>query len=107
MSNSVKAFKKTSFRDKDLSKLQTNVENALQPIINSQIVDGVLVKEVCLEPLIRNEVLHKLGREPLGYVIVRKRQDSRIWDLQDTNVAPNRTFTLACSHTVTVDIWFF
>ena len=107
MSNSIKKFRKTAFKDKDLSKLQTNVEQALNPVLISSIIDGVLIKNVCLEPSKRNEVLHKLGREPLGYIIVRKRKDSRIWDLQDTNTAPKRTFTLACSHEVTVDIWFF
>lgn len=107
MTTNVKTFKKTNFKDADVSKLQTNVELALKPIIDSAIVDGVLVKDVQLEPSIRNEVLHGLSRKPLGYIIVRKRQDSRIWDLQDTNTATNRTFTLACSHSVCVDIWFF
>lgn len=107
MSNSVKSFKKTDFKDKDLKKLQTNVEVALQPLFNSSIVDGVLIQDVCLSPAKRNEVLHKLNRKPLGYIIVRKREDSRIWDLQDSNTSPKRTFTLACSHEVTVDIWFF
>ena len=108
MSNGVKSFKKTSFKDNnDVTKLQNNIEVALTPLINSSIVDGVLIQNVLLEPSKRNEVSHKLNREPLGYVIVRKRQDSRIWDLQDTNTAKKQTFTLACSHEVCVDIWFF
>ena len=107
MSNSIKTFKKTNFKDQEITKLQSNIEIALQPVFNSSIIDGVLIKDVCLDPSIRNEVLHKLNRKPLGYIIIRKREDSRIWDLQDTNTAPKRTFTLACSHEVVVDIWFF
>lgn len=107
MSNGVKSFKKTSFSDINLTKLQNNVEISLQPIINSAIIDGNLIRDVKLEAKKRNEVLHRLNREPLGYIIVRKRKDSRIWDLQDTNTAKKQTFTLACSHDVTVDIWFF
>lgn len=107
MSNSVKSFKKTSFKSDDTTKLQNNIEVALKPILNSSIIDGVLIQNVILEPSKRNEVLHKLNREPLGYIIVRKRQDARIWDLQDTNTALKQTFTLACSHQVCVDIWFF
>ena len=107
MSNSIKAFKKTSFKDKDLAKLQENVKVALTPVLNSSIIDGNIIRNVKLEPTKRNEVLHRLDREPLGYVIIRKRSDSRIWDLQDTNTSPRQTFTLACSHEVNVDIWFF
>jgi len=107
MSNSIKTFKKTSFDDKDLAKLQNNIEILIQPVLNSQVIDGNLVKNVIIKPSQRNEVYHGLDREPLGFIIVRKRADSRIWDLQDSNTAKKRTFTLACSHQVCVDIWFF
>jgi hypothetical protein len=107
MSNSIKTFKKIGQSDPNVSKFQDNVESAINPVLNSSIIDGVLIKNVTLTPLIRNEVLHQLQRAPLGYIIVRKRQDSRIWDLQDSNTATTRTFTLACSHTTCVDIWFF
>jgi hypothetical protein len=104
---SVKNFKKLALKDKESSKLQENVELVLKPIINSQIIDGVLLKCVDLQPGKRNEVQHKLGRLPLGYIVVRKRADARIWDLQDTNPAPGQTFSLACSHAVQVDLWIF
>ena len=107
MSNEVKKFKTISLKDQETTKLQNNVRIALQPVLNSSIIDGTLIQNVKLQATKRNEVLHRLNREPLGYIIVRKRKDSRIWDLQDTNTAKRQTFTLACSHDVTVDIWFF
>lgn len=100
-------FKKVSTNDKETQKIQQNVENAITSIINKSIIDGVLLKKVCLEPGISNEVKHKLGRPPLGYLIVRKRADSRIWDVQDYNTTPSKTLSLACSHNVSVDIWVF
>ena len=103
----IKSLKKTTTQDKDLNKLQTNLKVALQPIINSPIINGNLLLDVTLEAGKRNEVAHGLQRRPLGYIIVRKRKDSRIWDLQDTNPAPTKTFTIACSHDVNVDIWVF
>lgn len=106
-SNSIKTLKKTSFENKDVIKLQSNLEIVLAPITDCKIIDGTLIKNVRLEVGIRNEIPHKLARKPLGFIIVRKRADSRIWDLQDTNTTPIRTFTLACSDDVTVDIWFF
>ena len=107
MSNSVKAFKKTSFSDKDLSKLQNNIDIVLRPIVNCPIIDGVLIENVNLSTSVTNEVFHKLGRKPIGFIIVRKSADSRIWDAQSSNPTPDRTFSLLCSNAVTVNIWFF
>lgn len=106
-SGSLTDFKKIGVNDRDLQKVQQNVENAVAPIIRKPIIDGVLLKKVCLLPGVSNEVKHRLGREPLGYIIVRKRADARIWDIQDFNNNPSKTFSLACSHEVTVDIWIF
>jgi len=106
----LKRFKKIPTRSKEEKKLdqvQTNIEEALNPVINSAIVDGVLIKNVCLEALKANLVQHKLGREPLGWIVVRKRQDSRIWDIQDANVNKKRSIAITCSHSVTVDLWVF
>jgi hypothetical protein len=107
MSNSVKTFKKTSFSDKDLSKLQNNIDIVLKPITNCPIIDGVLVENVSLNASITNEVFHKLGRKPLGFIIVRKSAESDIWDDQNSNKTSDRTFFLKCSNNVTVNIWFF
>lgn len=107
---SLKRFKKIAIRskeDKQLDNLQTNIEEALNPIINSPIVDGVLVKKVCLDPLQPTVIQHKLGRAPLGWIVVRKRNDSRIWDIQDANTNPKRSLALTCSHACTVDLWIF
>ncbi len=105
--NSLEDYKKLNTGDSNLDKVQQNVQNAIQPIIRKEVVDGILVKNVCLEPEISNEVHHTLGRPPLGWTIVRKRADSRIWDIQDFNPNPSRTLSLTCSHLVTVDIWIF
>ena len=105
--NSVKAFKTTGFKDKETNKLQQNVENALEPIINSNIIDGVLLKNVCLSAGIANQVRHRLDREPLGWIVVRKREDSRIWDIQDFNINQKKFLTLTCSHDSNIDLWIF
>lgn len=106
-SGSLTDFKKTGAKDKELQKVQQNIENAIAPIIRKEIVDGVLLKNVCLDPGVSNEVKHGLGRIPLGWIIVRKRADSRIWDIQDFNANPSKTLSLAVSHSVKVDIWIF
>lgn len=103
----VKKFKKLRDDKADIRKVQDNIESALNPVLNCPIIDGVLVKEAVLDPTRINEVEHTLGRKPRGWFLVRKRADSRIWDVQEYNTNPSRTLSLACSHSVTVDIWIF
>ena len=102
-----KAFKKLHFPDQTVRKLQSNVENALAPIINSDILDGVLLKNVDLRFDRINEINHGLGRAPQGWIIVRLRGDSRIWDVQDSNNTKQRTLSLRCTTDVEVDMWIF
>lgn len=106
-SGSLTDLKKIRVSDPELQKVQQNIENAIAPIIRKEIVDGLLLKDVCLEPGVANEVKHSLGRAPLGWIVVRKRADARIWDVQDFNRNPTKTLSLACSHSVKVDLWIF
>lgn len=108
ISNSLKRFKKVSLpKQPELAQIQNNIEEALNPVINSNIVDGVLIKDLSLTALKANLILHKLGRDPLGWIVVRKRADSRIWDVQDSNTQSDRTIAITCSHDVTIDLWVF
>lgn len=106
-SSSLANFKKIGTKDPDLQKVQQNVENAITTIIDKPIVDGVLVTKVCLEPNVVNEVKHTLGRPAIGWIIVRKRDDIRVWDIQDFNVNPSKTLALATSHAGSIDLWIF
>ena len=103
----LKRFKKLQTKDEQSRKLQNNIEAVVNPIVNSPIIDGVLIKDICLTPLKANYIKHSLGRIPLGYIVIRKREDSRIWDIQDFNPNPSRTFAITCSHDVQIDIWLF
>jgi hypothetical protein len=58
-------------QDQEFNRLQDSIEQAVNPIIDSRIVDGVYIKEVSLSTA-DTFVEHKLGREPLGFIVVRK-----------------------------------
>jgi|TARA_R100001510_G_C7538782_1_gene127235 hypothetical protein len=58
-------------QDQEFNRLQDSIEQAVNPIIDSRIVDGVYIKEVDLSTA-DTFVEHKLGREPLGFIVVRK-----------------------------------
>lgn len=89
------------------SKQQENTQNAIKQIINKEIIDGILLKNVCLHAEQITDVEHGLGREPLGYIVTRRRADARVWDLQDFNRNKSRTLAIVASHDVTVDLWIF
>ena len=58
-------------QDQEFNRLQDSIEQAVNPVIDSRIVDGVYIKEVDLSTA-DTFVEHKLGREPLGFIVVRK-----------------------------------
>ena len=105
--NSYKSVKSVNSDNKELNKLQENLQQYTQVIDNFVPIDGVLIKDLCLKAGTSNEIKHKLQRKPIGWFIVRKRQDSRIWDLQDTNPQPTTSLSIACSHDCQIDIWIF
>jgi hypothetical protein len=82
---SVKQFKKSfamgAYAGRaEFNGSQNHLEQVLTPITNSRIVDGVYLREVDLTASVDNLVKHKLGREPLGWVVVRKFANVTIWE---------------------------
>lgn len=105
--NSYKSIKNVSSENKDINKIQENLKQYTKVIDNFIPIDGVLIKNIGLKAGVSNDISHKLQRKPLGWFIVRKRQDSRIWDLNDTNPQPTTSLSIACSHDCQIDIWIF
>lgn len=101
------SLKKIGGGSTELQKFQQNVENAINPIIRKEIIDGVLLKNVTLEAQIATAIKHSLGRPVLGWHVARKRADARIWDIQDFNPNPSTTLMLTASHEVEIDIWIY
>lgn len=91
--------------DPIVTKVQENVSQALQPLINSALSNGVLLKSVVIDG--DTDVNHKLGRAPQGWIIVRKRANVDVWDKQDTNLKPKLTLLLTSSAAVTIDLWIY
>jgi hypothetical protein len=90
-----------------LSRVQDNLASTLDTITSIEMLDGVRIENIKLLSGIDNLISHKLNRIPLGYIILRKRASSDIWDTQDSNKSPSKTLILNCSANVTIDIWIF
>lgn len=103
----IETFKKHSSENQDLNKVQSNIEQFVKQFSLNPLLDGVLVKNIALTSSTTNVVSHKLGRKPIGFLVVRKRANSVVWDEQDDNKKPESTLLLNCSANVTIDLWVF
>lgn len=91
----------------NVNKFQENVDVYLSQITAPFLLDGRLLENVQLLTGAPNLIEHKLGRKPLGFLVVRKRAQADVWDNQDANVFKDRSIDLRSSANVTVDIYVF
>ena len=104
----IKAFvKQIDPENQSITQTQSNVNSAVKQIANSPIIDGVVIKEVDVGT-VDTVVNHKLGREPLGWIIIRKNEAGEVYE--STTVNNNRDkFLLLRGSTATTDtnFWIF
>lgn len=89
---------------------QDHIEEVMTPITNSQIIDGVYLKEIDLTVSVDNLVEHKLGRKPLGWIVVRKFADANIWESLTDSASINidrKKFINFQTDTTTSDVYFW
>jgi hypothetical protein len=89
-----------------LSLLQTQWANQLNPVLSFAPVNGLLLKNVSLLSG-DNKVNHLLGRKLQGWMLTRVRSSAVVYDKQDSNQMPALTLALNASAPVVVDIWVF
>ena len=104
----IKSFvKQIDPENQSITQTQSNVNTAVRQIANSPIIDGVLIKNIDVGTT-DTVINHKLGREPLGWIIVRKNEAGEIYE--STTVNNNREkFLLLRGSTATTDtnFWIF
>ena len=103
----LKKLKKLKLQERPLQQLQDNVDIALNQVVNRELLDGQILQNISLSASGVNEIEHKLGRELLGWMVVRSRAQSTVWDNQDDNVRQSATLLLNASADVVVDLWVF
>ena len=101
----LKFFKKINTTIKELYQTQENIEQVLKPILNSAIIDGVLIKDIDVGTS-DTIVNHKLGRPPLGWLIVKRNENAVIYESATTNNDRNRFLILQAS-SATTDTYFW
>lgn len=98
-------FKQIKSADYELMKVQDNVNSALIPVLTAQIIDGQVLKGITLVSGVDNTVNHRLGRDLVGYIVIRKNANAAVWD--STSATPALTLILQTSVNCTVDLYVF
>lgn len=92
--------------DVGLKQLQTAWAKILNPVIDNPAANPVYLKSVVLTSG-ANTIDHKLGRRLQGWIVVRQRGVSILYDTQDVNPLPNKTLQIMASSGVTVDLLLY
>lgn len=103
---SLPKFQQVKTDIQDLQTVQTNLVRTLNPVFDTQTLGGNILKNIALTTG-SNTISHKLGRNLVGWQIVRQRAASTIYDTQDSNSTPQLTLLLNSSAAVVVDIYCF
>jgi|TARA_R100000482_G_C5087001_1_gene128930 hypothetical protein len=104
----IKSFvKQIDPQNKSVTQTQSNVNTALKQIANSAIIDGVLIKGVNVGTA-DTIVNHKLGREPLGWIVIKKNEAGEIYESSTVNKNRDK-FLILKGSTATTDtnFWIF
>ena len=94
-------FRKIYTLDKDLTTVQTVIENTLQSF-EKMLLDGILI-EVDFTGIVVQDVQHKLGRKPKGWIIVDKNAKTDVW----ASFSDNKTITLHVDNNVVLKLYVF
>lgn len=86
-------------------RVQDNVNSAFIPLQSAQIINGQVLKGILLTTGQDNPVSHKLGRELVGYIVIKKNANADVWD--STSATPTLTVVLQTSANCTVDLYVF
>ena len=86
---------------------QDHIESVINPVLDSAIIDGVILEDIDLVSTGFTSVEHKLGRKPRGYLVIRKSAAQTVYE--DVGDYDNRKLfiKLRASGTVTVNLWVF
>lgn len=99
----IRAIPTVAVKDQATERALGHIISAVGDIALKEILDGELLKDVVIVAGTPKLVAHKLGRKPVGYLVVRRSANSMVWD----SAATKEFLTLSASANVTVSLWVF
>jgi hypothetical protein len=104
----VKPFKDVHIEEDDIhgsvERLSDSIRRALSGITQSDIISGSLLTDISLSTAARR-IEHKLGRKPLGYIVVKRDANAVIYDEDEQR--QDLFLNLIASADVTISLWVF
>lgn len=99
-------FKQVSSDDKELDKVQTNIEEVFDKLSLLEILNGKFIENVSVSTTAAL-VPHRLRRAVKGYFLVKSDAGVILYDQESTNVNKTLFLKLIASGSATVSIWVF
>lgn len=98
----------TIAKDSDTREMDSNVSRVFQSLYPNPLLNNpTIVKGIVFTTNTDVQIAHRLGRTPVGYIIVNKNSNGSIYTSSTTNVAPTAYMILKSDANVTADILFF
>ena len=108
MTLAFKSFNTISTKDDDLALVQRNVEDALNPVLISKMVDGNLLVGVSVTGNVPTILGHRLGRPVTGLLVVKARGPNHVMlKLNAATLQPTINCSVTPSATGVIDVWVF
>lgn len=106
MASDTRFFRKVIGGPRELTQLQTNVEQAVGQVIRNPLINGRLVEGIALTTT-TYKLEHKLGRPVRGYIVVGNGASAIIHDNLSTETQPELYLPLIASTATTVNLWVY
>ena len=91
---------------RELNQVQSQIISSVQPVLDNPIVNGRLIQSLAVSSG-SNVIDHGLGRELLGWIVVRNSASVTFYDTQNSNANPARTLLLTASGNATISLYVF
>lgn len=98
----INPFRKIFTPDRVINQIQDNINNTLNSFIKNELLDGIMV-EASFSGVTTLAVDHKLGRQPIGWIVVGKTAKTDVWVTSITA----KTLTVNVETDVNLDLFIF
>ena len=102
----LQTFQKINIDEYNIAQLQQNVEKALNPILNKDIMDHVIIENVVISSTSDTNVNHGLQRL-VKVIPFNLNGNAVVWQKQSSNPTPELSVLMRASADVTCDLLLF
>jgi hypothetical protein len=101
-------YKSVNTSDPTLSRIQSNIADSFIPVAKSEIIYGVILKDIklTLSPS-DNYLSHGLEAPVMGWIVIKSNGYANIKESPTVNKLPQKQLILNVDADVTVSLWCF